>query len=150
MRNGIWFRASCRCFLGPFYKAIQLLDEGLGENGPRWTFENKAESIVGAGDYVISENRHNFPSVERDANLQHVEELRSVVASLEAMVVNLTAEVMDSQGSSFGGDDAEFTVEYEAMLLASLIIGTMSLVLVLSGLALYAVRSNQVPEEKEK
>ncbi|CAB9524517.1 Inherit from COG: phosphate abc transporter [Seminavis robusta] len=123
-------------------KGIELLESvNISPEDPQWTFEDKPEPIVGAGAYVLSSNRRNFPAVEREHNLDGVQDLRAVILQLEEQVATLQTE-LENPSSGGGNDEAEFSHKYEAMIVAGLTMATLSLIFVL-GLAAVVITQSR-------
>lgn len=129
------------------HQAIDILESGLDTSQPTWTFETKAEAIVGSGEYVLSANRRNYPAIERETNNQDVDDLKELVAELQRQVLFLTTELDEGNYGNENGNEAEFTSKYESMIVAGVVMGALSLVLALGLAVLFVVRAPQAGDK---
>ncbi|CAB9521916.1 Phosphate-binding protein PstS [Seminavis robusta] len=123
-------------------KGIELLESSnMAPEDPIWTFEDRPDPIVGTGTYVLSSNRRNFPAVEREHNIEELEDLQAKVLQLKAKVSAMKSELENQSGSGNDGE-AEFSQKYETMIVAGLTMATLSLVFVL-GISAVVVHQKQ-------
>ena len=133
-------------------KAIDTLEvrlEGSGAN--TWTFENKAEPIVGAGDYVLSANRDSYNQIETDFNRDQVDILKATVADLQQEIAALKSELSTGAGGNTD-DQAEFTSTDETLILVALSMGGVALLvsLLLAATVIMTARGSATASDQEE
>lgn len=125
-------------------KSIEILESNLEPGQPNWTFETEVSALVGDTnyDYILSANRRNFESLERDVLSKNIEDLQTLVGELQEEILLLTTELEEGKRGADNDDEVEFTSKYEAMILAGVIMGASALVL-LVGLAVVVLKKQQ-------
>lgn len=99
-------------------KGIQPLEANLDPDAPQWSFETKAEAIVGAGDFVLSASSRNYPFIERTTNLENIEELTFQLAEMQDKLATMQEKLNALSQIDDADDDAiDFTTQNEALML---------------------------------
>ena len=129
-------------------KAIAMLESNLASDTPIWTFEDRPESRIGAGDYVISSNRRSFTKRERDTNAESIEELMEAMEVLQARVTQLSAELNDGSKSTTE-DGQEFSSADQTLIYVGLISGLIGLCLASVAIVLFCKTRDVDDKEQE-
>ena len=111
-------------------KAIELLESNLASDAPTWTIEDRLESKVDAGDYVISSNRRSFTKRERDTNAESIKKLMEAMKVLQARATELSAELNDGN-KGVTSNEEDFSSTDQNLIFVGLIAGLLASVAII-------------------
>jgi hypothetical protein len=126
--------------------AIDILEAGLGSDVVPWTFEEKPTAIDGAGEFVLSSARGNLGAWERRTSETEIQALKDSNAILQEKIAELSTKFTNSLQD--GRSDSVYNKEEEAKVMAALILGSLSAVLVLAMMLVLGFRSSR-PEKTD-
>lgn len=112
----------------------------VNNTAPTWEFETSTSSLLGQGDYIISNKRRTYTELETTSNTKDLatvitenENLKILVGELRQQMDNLKTQVSSATAS----DSVPFTTDEEDQIRAALVLSSMSFGLVVIGMGLF-------------